>query len=107
MKIIKYATIAILIVAAYFGVIKPIIINKLLLNSNNDYAVGKVVSKSIVAEGGPIFEFAFTVENVEYIGTFGATSDFKTNIGDCYRVKYYPPNPNICTIDLKHSVLCQ
>ena len=107
MKISKLITSALVIVTLYFFVAKPAIVDKILLQNNFKYTVGKAFAKESTAEGGMWFVYAYNVDNKEYKNGFSETTTYQTKVGDCYLVAYYPPNPKIAEINLDSLKICR
>ena len=93
-------------IGAYFFIIKPFIINRYLLYTDNDIATGKIVGKESAVEGSADYVVNYQVNNKQYSCLLGQDIRYKLNIGDCVLIKYYPPNPNIAHIDESLKVDC-
>ena len=99
-KITNITISIILIFAAYFLAIKPLIVNKILLSRNYAFTCAIVISKEGAVNGGADFNIVYNVNNVKYKQFFSKDSRYDVHVGDSYWVKYYPPDPDIGKIYL-------
>ena len=83
------------------------IINKLLLNRNQNYTYCKIISEEGAVNGGPDYYIVYYVDGKECKGFISQDSRYNIRVGDCYEIKYYPPNPNICELNLDRPVKCE
>ena len=93
-------------VCIYYFLLKPMVINSLLLDNNNALVKGKIFKIENVAEGGPVYFFNYYIHNKKYIGEVASDTRFPVNIGDCFWVKYYPPDPSIYSVRIEVPETC-
>ena len=84
-----------------FVVVKRYVFDQGKLNSNHRYTIAIVSKLSYPAEGGPIADFQYCINRVEYKGyaSFDSKKQ-KVAVGEKFLLKYYPPNPEIARIQL-------
>lgn len=86
----------------YLVVLRPMVINPYLLSNNFAFTEAKIISKEGAVNGGPDYNFTYTANGKEYKGFFSEDTRYNTKVGDCYWIKYYPPNPKNAKIYLDH-----
>lgn len=107
MKLVDKISLIGIALFVYIFFVKPFIINKILLYRNFAYTSCKVVAKEAPAEGMPNFIFRYYIKGKMYKTFLSADTRHQTQIGNCYLLQYYPPDPDICHIDLDAPVKCE
>lgn len=105
-KKVQYATYLGVAIFLYFLVVKPLIINRILLNNNHSYTKGKIIGIESAVNGGPDYVFTYRIKNKNHRRSFSKDTRYEVNIGDCYWIKYYPRNPKIIRILLNKPAVC-
>lgn len=79
------------------------------LQQNHRYTKGVVIERQYRKREEAI-RCKYVINNKEYlthpsVGAFEYRNNFYFNIGDSLVVKYYPPDPEICSVDLDSSLI--
>ncbi len=89
----------------YFLIVRPWERERKLKRSSS-YTIAKFIKKESVVEGGAMYTYVFYVEKIEYTDQITEDSRYDMKVGNCYDLKYYPPDPSCHELEYETPVDC-